>query len=49
MQKIEFPNQLVDQNLARIDNLLRGLKQASEHMEQDDKDWAVKFMTDYEQ
>ncbi|GBG95166.1 hypothetical protein LFYK43_16250 [Ligilactobacillus salitolerans] len=43
LDKIEASNQLVDQNLARIDNLIKGLKQAAEHIEQDDKDWAVKF------
>ncbi|WP_158609199.1 hypothetical protein, partial [Ligilactobacillus salitolerans] len=46
LDKIEASNQLVDQNLERIDNLIKGLKQAAEHIEQDDKDWAVKFTTD---
>ncbi|HIW89402.1 MAG TPA: hypothetical protein H9869_05975 [Candidatus Ligilactobacillus excrementipullorum] len=42
---VEAANQLVDQNLEKVDQIITGLKTAAEHIEQDDQEWSVKFAT----
>ncbi|GKS82234.1 hypothetical protein LPAF129_19200 [Ligilactobacillus pabuli] len=40
---VEEANQLVDQNLERVEQIIKGLKTAAEHIEQDDQEWSAKF------
>ncbi|WEV56435.1 hypothetical protein [Ligilactobacillus acidipiscis] len=43
LDAVESVNKMVDDNLERVDSLIKGLKTAAEHIEQDDKKWSAEF------